>query len=433
MGVNKVASNKVIYAYLGLPGTESWLFSQPGLTPYILSEHRLRLAAGNPQLQLSSEGNLETVINPAPAPLVERLLDQLMRQRLDMQDPFILAVNLLSRKRLRWFRRLVKEAWGYRVIIIDGMSGPSRPDSDLAIAAGYDTDVRYRWSRYLARYSAVDWSALGTVISPEQFLKILKHPLEFQPVRDETNRLVIFSDIHGDAANLRTHLAELATPDTEFAFLGDAIDRGEDSAGVIRALLAQNTGLQFLGNHEHRLLAWYQEHRISQSRAKDFAQVTLPQLESANVSRTEIQQFISGLGTYLALEFAGRKFLLSHAGLEPAQVRHWLNPRSLTDGIALAPSDSFTHGVRIGQQSVYLRDIDQIWANSMAMKNIIAIHGHRNRFDRDVTSAQGMSINLTDGDGETFRYLVLTAADHRFVLHVDQRDGSQQRVISGNF
>ncbi|WP_143463114.1 metallophosphoesterase [Levilactobacillus enshiensis] len=430
MGDEKSTNGKIIYAYLGLPGAESWLRAH-GLEKQVISEQRLRLAVGNPQLLLNEEGQLTTSVNPSIVPLVDRILAELLRKRFDSAETVILAVNLLSKSRLHLFRRLLADAWGYKVVFVNAMDLPIKPAD--AIAMGYDDGVRQRWSRYLARYTAVDWSTMGTVIGLDKFLQDLQQPLQFRKVSATTKRLVVFSDVHGDADNLQSRLSKLASSQTEVVFLGDAIDRGRDSAGVIRTLQAYNTGLHLLGNHEHRLLTWYLEHRLSRSATKDFGQVTLPQLERAHVSQDEIHQFINGLGTYLALKFAGRKFLFSHAGLEPTQVMSWLKPKTLTESIALAPADVFIHGLSVAGKSVYSRDIDKVWADAKAVRDIISVHGHRNRFDRDVVTNQGMSFNLTDADGSSFRYLVLTAEDRRFALHIDQRNGEQKRVITGVF
>lgn len=423
-----MATTKTIYAYLGLPGMETWLFRQPGLEPYILAESRIWAAAGNPQLILHSDGSIGPTINSGAAPLVKRLVDQLMRQRVDAQEPIILAVNLLSRETLRWFRHIVRDAWGYEIVIVDALA--ENEDHLSMNFANSDSGFKQRLPKYLARYQMVDWTGLGRIISPAAFLEELKRPLQFVQIHPEIGRLVIFSDVHGDAQDLRRKQAELTAAGTAFAFLGDAIDRGTDSAGVIRTLLARNDGLQILGNHEHRLLTWYQEQRLSKS-ATGFSEGTLPQLNSAGITSQEIRQFISGMGTYHAVKFAGKKLLLSHAGLEPIQMAQWCVPQALTEGVALAPTDVLTHGLGDGRHSVYTRDIDQAWADSADVTGIIAIHGHRNHFNRDVVAGRNLSFNLTDADGETFRYLILTADDQRFEMHIRQRHGRQERVITG--
>lgn len=76
---------------------------------------------------------------------------------------------------------------------------------------------------------------------------------------ESTARLLAFGDIHGCRAQLRT-LLETVAPDEHdrLIFLGDYIDRGPDSAGVIDDLLelrARCPQCIFLrGNHEQMLL-----------------------------------------------------------------------------------------------------------------------------------------------------------------------------------
>jgi serine/threonine protein phosphatase 1 len=72
-------------------------------------------------------------------------------------------------------------------------------------------------------------------------------------------RLLAFGDIHGCRRPLATLLAQVApSADDLLVFLGDYIDRGPDSAGVIDDLLALRARLPrtvFLcGNHEQMLL-----------------------------------------------------------------------------------------------------------------------------------------------------------------------------------
>ena len=74
-----------------------------------------------------------------------------------------------------------------------------------------------------------------------------------------TGRLIAFGDIHGHAERLRKILAEInPTPEDTFVFLGDFVDRGPDSKGVIQEVinLAEHTNVySILGNHEEMILA----------------------------------------------------------------------------------------------------------------------------------------------------------------------------------
>jgi serine/threonine protein phosphatase 1 len=72
-------------------------------------------------------------------------------------------------------------------------------------------------------------------------------------------RLIAIGDIHGHARALRGLLDLIGVrPDDEFVFLGDLIDRGPESAGVLHMALNLSraaTCLFLMGNHEEMLLA----------------------------------------------------------------------------------------------------------------------------------------------------------------------------------
>ena len=75
-------------------------------------------------------------------------------------------------------------------------------------------------------------------------------------------RYFAIGDIHGQRAMLRLLLERIVreyapAPDDEFIFLGDYIDRGEDSKGVIDDLIAfdvRNRCIYLRGNHEQMML-----------------------------------------------------------------------------------------------------------------------------------------------------------------------------------
>ncbi|WP_204161929.1 metallophosphoesterase, partial [Mycolicibacterium brumae] len=70
-------------------------------------------------------------------------------------------------------------------------------------------------------------------------------------------RLAFVGDIHGNLPALRGILYELEKVNLDrIVFLGDYIDRGEDSAGVLRLLCesAKSKPLVLRGNHEEVLL-----------------------------------------------------------------------------------------------------------------------------------------------------------------------------------
>ncbi len=69
-------------------------------------------------------------------------------------------------------------------------------------------------------------------------------------------RLIVIGDIHGCAAELAELLAELAPKhDDRVVLLGDLVNRGPDSRGVIE-LARAHRAVALLGNHELRLLKY---------------------------------------------------------------------------------------------------------------------------------------------------------------------------------
>lgn len=77
-----------------------------------------------------------------------------------------------------------------------------------------------------------------------------------------TNRLLVFGDIHGCCSILKVILKTIdPKPDDTFVFLGDLVNRGPDSKGVINEIIALSeicTVHKICGNHEEMILAAYQ-------------------------------------------------------------------------------------------------------------------------------------------------------------------------------
>src|SRR5512143_2009338 len=77
-------------------------------------------------------------------------------------------------------------------------------------------------------------------------------------IRMETKRTIFVSDVHGCLVELKQLQAKLNyNPDEDrMILLGDLIDRGPDSAGVVR--YARETKLEcIMGNHEHKFIKWF--------------------------------------------------------------------------------------------------------------------------------------------------------------------------------
>lgn len=70
-------------------------------------------------------------------------------------------------------------------------------------------------------------------------------------------RIIAIGDVHGCRDELATLLERVRpTEDDQLIFLGDLVNRGPDSRGVIE-LARQHRAISLLGNHEHRLLQFH--------------------------------------------------------------------------------------------------------------------------------------------------------------------------------
>ena len=152
----------------------------------------------------------------------------------------------------------------------------------------------------------------------------------FNDLRDQTGPFDVIGDVHGCRAELRTLLAglgyELITDELgrpagahhpqgrRAIFVGDLVDRGPDTPGVLRLVIAMvrdGDALCVPGNHEHKLLRALRgaNVRISHGLAESLAQLAGEQPEF----RAEVESFLDGLISHYVLD--GGKLVVAHAGL----------------------------------------------------------------------------------------------------------------------
>ncbi len=98
-------------------------------------------------------------------------------------------------------------------------------------------------------------------------------------------------------------------------FVGDLVDRGPDSPGVLRlvmGMVAAGHALAVPGNHEHKLIRALRGRNVKVSHG---LQETLTQLDAEPAAfRKEVEEFCDGLVSHLVLD-AGR-LVVAHAGLK---------------------------------------------------------------------------------------------------------------------
>jgi len=158
---------------------------------------------------------------------------------------------------------------------------------------------------------------------------ITRTPL-YNDLRHETGPFDVIGDVHGCRAELEALLAQLgyvlARDDQGRAvgasragrrraiFVGDLVDRGPDTPGVLRlvmGMVASGDALCVSGNHEAKLLRALRGRQVQLTHglAESMSQLDAEPAEF----RTAVERFVDGLISHYVLD--GGRLVVSHAGL----------------------------------------------------------------------------------------------------------------------
>ncbi len=134
----------------------------------------------------------------------------------------------------------------------------------------------------------------------------------------------VFSDVHGHAATLDRLLTRVSPSDSDTIFmLGDMIDRGPDSVGVMRLCRELPGCVVLCGNHEDLMLSYFENPDQQQNLADWVINGGGPTAQGlAALPQEECNDYLDwlmGLPLWAYTEVAGKSFVLVHAGLRPLQ------------------------------------------------------------------------------------------------------------------
>ncbi|MET8924870.1 polynucleotide kinase-phosphatase [Streptomyces sp. NPDC004623] len=145
----------------------------------------------------------------------------------------------------------------------------------------------------------------------------------YNDLRHLTGPFDIIGDIHGCSSELDTLLGKLgyengSHPEGRTAvFVGDLVDRGPDSPGVLRrvmSMVSSGDALCVPGNHENKLGRYLKGRKVQHSHG---LAETVEQLEREDAEhpefREEVADFIDGLVSHYVLD--GGRLVVCHAGL----------------------------------------------------------------------------------------------------------------------
>jgi protein phosphatase len=151
----------------------------------------------------------------------------------------------------------------------------------------------------------------------------------YSDLRHEAGPFDIIGDVHGCRAELEQLLTELGYlierdpasrpvnarhPDRRVVFVGDLVDRGPDTPGVLRlvmGMVAAGTAFCVAGNHEAKLLKALRGKNVTRNHGLDASMEQLD-LETEEF-RDGVARFIDGLISHYVLD--GGRLVVAHAGL----------------------------------------------------------------------------------------------------------------------
>ena len=151
----------------------------------------------------------------------------------------------------------------------------------------------------------------------------------FNDLRHETGPFDVIGDVHGCRDELEQLLDKLgyaierdaagrptgaSHPARKAVFLGDLVDRGPDTPGVLRlvmGMVAAGTAICVPGNHEVKLLKALRGKNVQRSHGLD---ASMEQLDrETDDFRAQTETFIDGLISHYVLD--GGRLVVAHAGL----------------------------------------------------------------------------------------------------------------------
>ncbi|QXG77687.1 polynucleotide kinase-phosphatase [Modestobacter sp. L9-4] len=205
----------------------------------------------------------------------------------------------------------------------------ARPDRDLArtVVSRQRAELR-RGLRGLSREGFRKVHRLGSVADVDA--AVVTYEKAYNDLRDQTGPFDVVGDVHGCRAELEALLGRLGytvTRDEQgravdavppegrrAVFLGDLVDRGPDSPGVLRLVMGMvraGHALCVPGNHENKLVKALRGRDVQVTHGLE---TTLAQLaEESEEFRTDVAEFCHGLVSHYVLD--GGALVVAHAGL----------------------------------------------------------------------------------------------------------------------
>ena len=202
-----------------------------------------------------------------------------------------------------------------------------RPDRDFG--AHVVRRQRDQLRRSLRGLQREGFRTVHVLVSEEEAAATVIRTRLYNDLRQETGPFDVIGDVHGCRAELEELLGELGYdvvrdedgrpagahhPGRRAVFVGDLVDRGPDTPGVLRlvmGMVAAGDALCVRGNHEEKMLKALRGRNVRVSHGLSESLLQLDQ--EPEKFRARVGAFLDGLISHYVLD--GGRLVVSHAGL----------------------------------------------------------------------------------------------------------------------
>jgi len=160
----------------------------------------------------------------------------------------------------------------------------------------------------------------------------------------------VIGDIHGEITKLKNLIDNIRRVDKEvvWIFVGDYINKGEDSKAVLNYLMKLENSIFLMGNHEYYFLQYIQEGKFEKEVLKYGLKSTFEDFDMNLTTLEEklykpYRKFFDNLKFFYETE----KYFISHAGINLDYIKHDFNTLSAEKFFMFSRYDFFNYKNKI--------------------------------------------------------------------------------------
>ena len=344
----------------GAPGVgkSTWI-KEHHLEPYTHSPDDLRVYCSS--LEMQPTGEFKISQNRENESMTWEVLFKILEYRMSRGEFTIIDATASKTKDMQQYKDLAS-SYRYRMYCVDFTNVPIETClKQNKMRPEYKQVPQKAIENIYARFATQKVPSGITVIQPDEFDKILEQPIDLS----EYKKLVFIGDIHGCYDTLMQYpdFKEGLKDDTEYIFLGDYCDRGNQSYEVLNFLnsIKDKPNVCLLeGNHERHLYDYGCE---VPAKSNEFEYKTKPELIAKGFTEKNARELYRKCRQFSHIIYNGLEILACHGGIP-----------NLNTNLLYFPTKSIIKGV--GNYEDYLT-IAESWMGQ-TKENQYLIHGHRN-------------------------------------------------------